>query len=156
MELGWNNSFTIGKFDLNLFFRGVFGHDLVNSYRIFYETLNTLTWNRVKADDFFNEKLTDGARFSSYQVEKASFLKLDNATIGYNFNLKPGSSFNKLRVYMQGQNLFVLTKYSGSDPELRLSDSEQGGANAILSPGIDRRNTYFMVRTMTFGLNLGF
>jgi iron complex outermembrane receptor protein len=156
MELGWNNSFTIGKFDLNLFFRGVFGHDLVNSYRIFYETLNTLTWNRVKADDFFNEKLTDGARFSSYQVEKASFLKLDNATIGYNFHLKPGSSFNKLRVYMQGQNLFVLTKYSGSDPELRLSDSEQGGANAILSPGIDRRNTYYMVRTMTFGLNLGF
>ena len=156
MELGWSNSFTMGKFDLNVFFRGVFGHDMVNSYRIFYETLNTLSWNRVNAEDYFNPKLTDGARFSSYQVEKASFLKLDNATIGYNFNLKPGSSFNKLRVYLAGQNLFVLSNYSGADPELRLSDIEQGGANAILSPGIDRRNTYYMVRTMTFGVNLGF
>lgn len=156
MELGWSNSFTMGKFDLNVFFRGVFGHDMVNSYRIFYETLNTLSWNRVNAEDYFDPKLTDGARFSSYQVEKASFLKLDNATIGYNFNLKPGSSFNKLRVYLAGQNLFVLSNYSGADPELRLSDIEQEGANAILSPGIDRRNTYYMVRTMTFGLNLGF
>jgi iron complex outermembrane receptor protein len=100
--------------------------------------------------------LTDGAKFSSYQVEKASFLNLDNATLGYSFNLKPGSSFNKIRAYIQGQNLFVLTKYSGSDPEARLADIEQGGANAILSPGIDRRNTYYMVRTMTFGLSLGF
>jgi iron complex outermembrane receptor protein len=155
-QIGINNSFTMGKFDLNLFFRGVFGHEMINSYRIFYETLNTLTWNRVKADDFFNPQLTDGAKFSSYQVEKASFLNLDNATLGYSFNLKPGSSFNKIRAYIQGQNLFVLTKYSGSDPEARLADIEQGGANAILSPGIDRRNTYYMVRTMTFGLSLGF
>lgn len=156
MELGWGNSFTVGKLDINLFFRGVFGHDLINQYRIFYETLNTLSWNRVKADDYFNPKLTDGARFSSYQVEKGSFLKLDNATVGYTFNLKPGSSFNKIRLYLAGQNLFVLTKYSGADPEIRLADIEQGGANAILSPGIDRRNTYYMARTMTFGLNLGF
>lgn len=156
MEIGWSNSFTMGKFDLNLFFRGVLGHDLINSYRIFYETLNTLTWNRIKADGYFNEKLTDGAKFSSYQVENGDFFKLDNATLGYSFNLKPGSSFNKIRVYLAGQNLFVLSKYTGSDPELRLTDSEQGGANAILSPGIDRRNTYYMVRTMTFGVNVGF
>lgn len=155
-ELGWGNSFTIGKFDANLFFRGVFGHDLVNTYRTFYETLNTLTWNRVKADGFFNEKLTDGAKFSSYQVEKASFLKLDNASLGYTFELKPGSSFNKVRVFAQGQNLFVLTNYSGSDPEARPSDTDQGGAGSILSPGIDRRGTYFMVRGISFGLNLGF
>jgi TonB-dependent starch-binding outer membrane protein SusC len=87
MELGFGNSFTIGKLDLNLFFRGVFGHDIVNSYRIFYETLNTLTWNRIKADGFFNPKLTDGAKFSSYQVEKGTYFKLDNATVGYTFNL---------------------------------------------------------------------
>ncbi|MDX2067154.1 MAG: SusC/RagA family TonB-linked outer membrane protein [Haliscomenobacter sp.] len=156
LELGWGNSFKVDQLDINLFFRGVFGHDLINQYRIFYETLNTLSWNRVKADDYFNPKLTDGARFSSYQVEKGSFLKLDNATVGYTFNLKPGSSFNKVRLYLAGQNLFVLTKYSGADPEIRLADIEQGGANAILSPGIDRRNTYYMTRTMTFGLNLGF
>jgi iron complex outermembrane receptor protein len=155
MELGFGNSFTIGKLDLNLFFRGVFGHDIVNTYRIFYETLNTLTWNRIKADDYFNPKLTDGAKFSSYQVEKGTYLKLDNATVGYTFNLKPGSSFSKLRVYLAGQNLFVLTKYTGSDPEIRFADTEQGGAGASLSPGIDRRNTYYMVRGFTFGVNVG-
>lgn len=156
MELGFANNFTMGRFDLSVFFRGVFGHDMINSYRIFYETLNTLTWNRVKTDDYYNTALTDGAKFSSYQVEKASFLKLDNATLGYNFKLKPGSSFSKINAYVTGQNLFVLTKYSGSDPELRLADSEQSGATAILSPGIDRRNTYFMVRTVTFGVKVGF
>lgn len=154
-EIGFGNSFKIGNFDLNIFFRGVFGHDLINQYRTFYETNNTLTWNRVNTK-FYDPKNFTAAAFHSHYVESGSYLKLDNATLGYTVKLKPGSAFNRVRAYVAGQNLFVITKYTGSDPEVRFTDIEQGGANAALSPGIDRRNTYFMVRGITFGVNLGF
>jgi TonB-dependent starch-binding outer membrane protein SusC len=154
MELGFGNNLRIGKFDVNLFFRGVFGHDLVNQYRIFYEPVNTMTWNRVNSK-YFNPKLTDGAKFSSHQVEAASFFKLDNATVGYNFDLPSGSAVRSINLYVSGQNLIVLSGYTGSDPEARLSDSEQGGSGALLSPGIDRRSTPFMQRNLTFGVRLG-
>ncbi len=154
-EIGFGNTFKFGNFDLNVFFRGVFGHDLINQYRTFYETNNTLTWNRVNTK-FYDPKNFTAASFHSHYVESGSYLKLDNATLGYTVKLKPGSAFNRVRAYIAGQNLFVITKYTGSDPEVRFTDIEQGGANAALSPGIDRRNTYFMVRGVTFGVNLGF
>ena len=43
LTVGWNNSFTFGKFDANIFIRGAFGHDLVNSYRGFYENTEPTT-----------------------------------------------------------------------------------------------------------------
>jgi TonB-linked SusC/RagA family outer membrane protein len=87
-ELGWNNTFTFGDFDFNFFLRGTFGHDMVNTYRTFYEQLNAgsiTSYNRVKTENF-DPNLTDAARFSSFYVEDASFLRLDNATLGYNYN----------------------------------------------------------------------
>lgn len=155
VEIGINNTFKFGNFDLNVFFRGVFGHELVNQYRLFYETNNTLSWNRV-ATKYYNPQNNAPAEWSSLYVEDASFLKLDNATLGYTVKLKPGSAFSRLRAYIAGQNLLVFTGYTGADPEVRFRDNEQGGAEAILSPGIDRRTTYFMTRGITFGVNLGF
>ncbi|RMD68227.1 MAG: SusC/RagA family TonB-linked outer membrane protein [Bacteroidetes bacterium] len=163
-ELGWNNTFTFGNWDLNFFFRGAFGHSLVNMFRVFYETLDPSgigTWNRVKTK-YFNENLTAPNKFSSFHVEDASFVKLDNATLGYNFDLPEGSAFSKVRLYVSGQNLLTITGYSGVDPEVRFVDTgsvDNGGRSNQadpLAPGIDRRNTYFLARTITFGVNLGF
>ncbi len=163
-EIGWNNTLTFGNFDFNVFFRGAFGHDLVNLFRVFYEVpsvVSNLNVNMVKTK-FFLENLTDPADFNSYQVEDASFLKLDNATLGYTVDLPESSAFNRLRFYVSGQNLFVITDYTGVDPEVRFFDpgdtDNAGESNTIdiLSPGIDRRNTYFRTRTITFGVNVGF
>ncbi|MEN0004081.1 MAG: SusC/RagA family TonB-linked outer membrane protein [Bacteroidota bacterium] len=164
-ELGWNNTFTFGDFDFNFFLRGTFGHDLVNTYRVFYENLNAGSigsFNRVKTDNF-DPSLTDAPFFSSYYVEDASFLRLDNATLGYNIQLPEGSWFRKLRVFVNAQNLFTITDYTGVDPEARWVDTgttDNGGRPLetpdALSPGIERRSTYFTQRAFTFGVNVGF
>lgn len=165
---GWNNTFKFGNFDLNFFLRGAVGHDLVNSFRAFYEIPSVITSYNILESAQDMKNLTDAAKFSSLYVENASFLKLDNATLGYRINLPEESVFRNLRFYVSGQNLFVITDYSGVDPEVRFSDKPEnegdisGALDAIeddgnpLAPGIDRRNTWFRTRTFTVGLNLGF
>jgi len=164
LEIGWSNNITYKNFDLNAFFRGAFGHSLVNTYRSFYEPIDPgaiNSYNRVTSD--LAPAGLISAQFSSLYVEKADFLKLDNLTIGYNFDLGENTSFKKIRVYVSGQNLFVLTGYTGIDPEPVLADfgpvdngNNPGTTADVLSPGIDRRNNYFTARTFTLGVNVGF
>ena len=151
LELGWTNQLNYRNWDFNAFFRGAFGHSLVNSFRAFYEPIDLgaiNSYNRVSTD-----KAVAGlsvAQFSSLYVEKADFLKLDNATLGY--SIKSANTMNRIRLYLSVQNAFVITNYTGIDPEPALVDIE---TNDPLSPGVDRRNTYFSARTFTFGINIG-
>jgi TonB-dependent starch-binding outer membrane protein SusC len=161
--LGWNNSITVGNFDFNIFFRGAFGHDLVNSYRGFYENRESTTLNNynIVKTKYYDADITKAA-VNNTHVENADFVKLDNATVGYNFKMNPGTAVNKVRLYLSGQNLFVITDYTGIDPEVRYVDQIDGdggggpGAVDPFAPGIERRSTYFTTRTITFGVNLGF
>ncbi len=167
LTIGVNNNFTFGNWDLNFFLRGAFGHDLFNSYRGFYENTEITTvgnYNVVNTENFDPNVKVAGAhdRF----VEDASFIRLDNATLGYNVSLDPGAAFRKLRVFISGQNLFTITGYTGVDPEVRYEDTIDGdnGGNVglfpdqadPLAPGIERRSTYFTTTILTFGVNLGF
>jgi iron complex outermembrane receptor protein len=71
---------------------------------------------------------------------------MDNATLGY--NIKPKSqSIKNIRLYLSGNNLFVITKYRGIDPEINI-----GG----LTPGIDNNNFYPKTRTYIFGVTASF
>src|SRR5690606_21106108 len=140
--------------DVNVFFRGVLGHDLVNTFRAFYEAPGQISaYNILKTSGEGELKnLTDQPQFSSYHVENASFLKLDNLTIGYSLSSDnlPGG-FSKIRFFLTGQNLFTITNYNGVSPEPRLTDEDFSDFGS-LAPGIDRRNTYFSARGFTFGL----
>ncbi len=152
-ELGWTNTFRYNNFDLNFFLRGSFGHDLVNTYRAFFESATptvVASYNVVKTK-FFNPKLNDAQTFSSLFVEKASFVKLDNATLGYNFDFNKDGAIKGLRAFINGQNLFVITDYTGVDPEVRY---DYGGN--ILAPGVDARTTWVRTRSFTLGVNLKF
>jgi len=168
-EMSLNNAFTFGNnLDLNLFFRGSFGHSLVNTYRAFYETFPDNA-----GANFINTELANPAvktaSYNSEHVENASFVRLDNASLGYTFDTS-GSKIGSCRVYLAGQNLFTFTGYTGIDPEVRLGDEgsvDNGGrANSdlygfeqvldVLAPGVDRRNTYFFTRTITVGANISF
>ena len=154
MELGWTNSMTYGKWDLNVFFRAAFGHSLVNTFRAFYEPIDLgaiNSYNRTKTDLQIPELQV--AQFSSLYVEKADFFRLDNATLGYNFDMSNNELFSNVRAYLSVQNAFVITNYQGIDPDPSLVDINDGN---VLAPGIDRRNNYFTSRTFTFGLNVGF
>ncbi len=83
--------------------------------------------------------------FSDYYVEKANFLKVDNATLGYTVPNLPGNS--SVRLYVTATNLFVFTKYSGTDPEIGFGTLNRG-------PGIDNR-LYPRSRGFVFGVSLG-
>jgi len=160
-EMSLNNSFNFGAIDLNLFFRGAFGHSLVNTNRAFYEfTPDILAANVVKSP-----KAVEGVKTASYNsihVEKADFVRLDNASLGYTFDTANSNIFSNARLYIAGQNLLTFTGYSGIDPEVVLGDTgafsngDRAGTVNPLAPGVDRRNTYFSTRTFTFGLNLAF
>lgn len=163
MELGWTNAISYKNWDLNLFFRGAFGHSLVNQFRAFYEPIDLgaiNSYNRVVTNKAV-AGLTE-AKWSSLYVEKADFLKLDNATVGYNFKTTSSKALKSLRLFFTVQNAFIITSYSGIDPEPVLADPgpvDNGGfvstTSNPLAPGIDRRNNYFNARTFTFGLNIG-
>jgi iron complex outermembrane receptor protein len=161
-ELGWTNQLTIGKWDVNAFFRGVFGHSLVNSFRAFYEPIigSQASYNFVNTKYARPDIKT--AQFSSYYVEKADFVRLDNISVGYNFDIN-NDYIKDIRLSVSAQNLFTITGYSGTQPDPALQDVPDdlvsnlraGGAN-VLAPGIDRRNTYFQARTFSLGLNVNF
>lgn len=154
--IGWGNNFAYKNWDANIFFRGVFGHDLINTYRAFYEVPNMINSYNLPttAADMRNSSgvlmnSTSGV-LSSYHVENGDFVSLDNLSIGYNVKLDQNSMFRKLRLYVAGNNLFYITGYKGVDPNPRYSD----GGNTLI-PGIDRRNTWFRTRSVSFGVELG-
>lgn len=163
VTIGWNNTFNFGQFDFNFFLRSAIGHDLYNSYRGFYENLEPTTINNynVVNTKYFDPKITK-AVVNNTHVEKATFLRLDNASLGYNLKIGSGKAISSLRFYVSGQNLFTITGYTGVDPEVRytdVADSDNGfrpGAEDPLAPGVERRSTYFTTRIYTIGVNLGF
>jgi iron complex outermembrane receptor protein len=154
INFGINNNFNYKNWDLNFFFRGSLGHSLINSYRGFYENTESTTvqnWNVVKTK-YFDPNIKK-AEYNSSHVEKADFMILDNATIGYNFNVKQGKSIGKIRTFLSVQTPFMFTGYTGVDPSVRYQDPENGDP---LAPGIERRATYFTTTITTLGLNLSF
>lgn len=153
-SIGFANNFNYGNLDFSFFLRGDFGHSIANMPANFYgqhgNAVSRPIDNLIVSDRFL-EGIISAPKFSDYFVEKASFLALDNAQIGYKFDLGEGTGFDNVRVYLAGQNLFYITDYSGVDPNVRFVD----GSNA-LTPGIDRRNTFFRTRTLTAGVSVGF
>ena len=162
-ELGWSHSLQYKNWDVNAFFRGAFGHSLVNNFRVFYEPRvgSQGSYNLVNTE-YADPNITN-AKFSSLYVEKADFLKLDNISVGYTFDIKENNYIKDVRLSLSAQNLFTITNYSGADPEPSLTDRgsiDNGGfltqAPDPLTPGIDRRYNYFASRTVTFGVNVNF
>ncbi len=159
--LGITNSFKYKDFDMNFFLRGAFGHSLVNIQRAYWEHPQVAGRQNFVMTKFFNPDDAEQDAYHSGYVEKADFLRLDNATIGYTLKVPEGNVIRDVRFYISGNNLFTITKYSGSDPEVRYSDPgpiTEGNSGIayggdILVPGIDRRVTYLPTRTILLGVN---
>ena len=89
--------------------------------------------------------------FNSYYIEKGSYLRLQNAILGYNFSTK-NKLIKKCKVYLAGENLFVITNYSGMDPEI----AAQNGYGGILAQGIDTGGLPPQVRSYILGIEITF
>lgn len=99
--------------------------------------------------NIYNPRTITRAITHSYAIEDGSFLRLQNVTVGYTLpeKLSRKAAISRCRLYFTGYNLFILTKYSGYDPEVRVQDG--------LTPGVDD-NVYPRSRMYTLGLNLTF
>lgn len=146
---GWTNSFRYKAIDFSFFYRGSIGNDVLNHVRMAYAQPGYLIGSNA-LDDPLTYQLKEVPKYCSLYIENASFVRLDNVTLGYTFNTKKLNWLDKARIYVTGQNLFVITGYKGLDPETNM------GRNDGLAPGVEDREFYPKARTFTFGVNLTF
>jgi len=147
--MGMTNKFILKNFDFSFTLRASLNNYLYNDF-----LAGKCNGANVFANGAWSNNTPEAVRLaftgksdyymSDYFVQNASFLKCDNITLGYSFsNLFKGASYNGIagRVYALVQNPFVITKYSGIDPEN--------------SNGVDGA-VYPRPRTFMLGLNLNF
>jgi TonB-dependent starch-binding outer membrane protein SusC len=150
-SLGARGQLATRGFDASFLVRGAFGQDMLNNTALVYSTkgnaLQDKNFLRAALDDPIG--IREPAIFSSRWIEDASFVRLQNVTVGYTLptsRVAPGVT--SARIYLSGDNLILLTGYSGYDPEV---NTESG----LASRGIDYLN-YPNPRTFTLGLRFGF
>jgi TonB-dependent starch-binding outer membrane protein SusC len=153
----FNANFKYKNFDLGFNFNGVSGNQIYNHSTMTLFSKAQLTRSNNTTDfavQFPNESSSNSNTVSTRYLENGSFLRLNNATLGY--NLRPntiglGNVFQNIRLSVTGQNLFTITKYSGFDPEVNTGST----VGEIQTFGIDRF-TYPRAKTVLFSLNLTF
>jgi len=163
--LNWNNNINYKNFDLSVTMRGAFGFQLLNYQKMYYGNANT-QYNMLnsafdkldvvdpKTGKKTGEKvrISDSQRYVSYYIENGDYWKIDNVTLGYNFDTKNIKHIKSLRMYASVNNLATITGYSGLDPEVRMTYA----SNEVYDPGTDDRDKYPTIRSYTFGVNVTF
>ena len=108
----------------------------------------------AEAIQYPQESLNNSAPVSTRYLKNGAFFRLNNASLGYSLNPKTigiKRGISGIRLSATGQNLFVITKYDGYDPEVNIDRT----VNGISSYGIDYLS-YPKARTFVLGLNLTF
>jgi len=150
-------NFKYKNFDLGLNFNGAGGNKIYNHVAMSSfnkgNLANSFNTNS-RAVEFTNESSTNSNLVSTRYLEDGSFLRLNNATLGYNLSPKTlgiENMMDNIRLTITGQNLFVITDYTGYDPEINTGSSIGG----IQTFGIDYFS-YPKSRTILLGINLAF
>jgi len=145
--MGWSNTLKYKRFDLNIFFRGVFGNKIFNATRADLSYVTAAAQNNILTSAA-GDKVADtkNSFYSDRYIESGNYIRLDNATLAYSIP-SPVKYVTNVRIYTSVNNLFTITKYKGIDPEIN-----QGG----VAPGIDYNNFYPKTRTVLFGVNVSF
>jgi len=156
---GFNNTFSYKGFDANIFFTGMGGFQILNvvdgilvgstgNQRSFMSPVQLNQWTTANETDIPNGGQNRTA--SSRYVEKGDFARLSNLSLGYTIKNVPG--FNSVKVYASGQNLFLLTQFTGYDPEG--SDIDFNNGNSDTAAGVNT-GAYPNARVLTFGVKVG-
>ncbi|MCX2679450.1 TonB-dependent receptor [Galbibacter sp. EGI 63066] len=145
------------SFDFELNFNGVSGNKVYNHNAMTLFNKGQLVSNFNTTDmttQYPNEDITNSNTVSTRYLEDGDFLRLNNASLGYNLDPKQiglDNVLTNIRFSLTGQNLFVITDYNGYDPEINSNLSMDG----IQTFGIDYFN-YPKSRTILLGLNVSF
>jgi TonB-linked SusC/RagA family outer membrane protein len=149
--LGLSTSFSYKKFSVTANFNGSLGQDIYNNTANSVLPIANLGTGRNVASELLDnpiqESLANPIAASSRYIEKGDYLKLANATLNYNVG-NIGKSIKGLNLFLNGQNLFVITKYTGFDPEVNVDKN----INGVPSAGIEYVS-YPTARTFNFGVN---
>ncbi|MEI7735124.1 MAG: TonB-dependent receptor [Ferruginibacter sp.] len=167
---GLNLSAEYKAFDVSAFFYGVAGKDAFNFTKWWTDfTPGTFPGGRSK-DALYNSWLPDGSRpnattpiaeltsgtgfstnsaVNTYYIEKASYFRLRNLQIGYTLPVAISSKarISKARIYIQGTNLFTITKYSGLNPDITSTDDRAASVDI---------GSYPIVKQFLIGANITF
>lgn len=117
---GFSTKFTYGNWDLGMSMRAVLGNYVYNNAAANSSVQDIATNGFLKNGEasVLNYQFTSPQYFSDIFIEDASFLRMDNLSLGYNFGDFLGNNKSNLRVTAMAQNVFVITNYSGVDPEV--------------------------------------
>lgn len=144
-------------FDLTANFNGVSGNKIYDNTAnaFFYKVKISKGVNTTdEALQYPQESTSNPADVSSRYLKNGAYLRLNNLTLGYNFNptsLGVSDWVKSLRFSVTGQNLFVITDYDGYDPEVNIDRT----VNGVSSYGIDYLS-YPKARTVLFSMNISF
>lgn len=149
--LGISTSVRYKKLNLAINMNGAMGQDIYNNTLNNVINVGSINGGRNIAVSVFRdpvkESFANPVTASSRFIEKGSYLKMSNATLSYALgNL--GKSIRNASMFITGQNLFVITKFSGFDPEVNVDK----GTNFVPSVGIEYQ-PYPTPRTFTVGIN---
>lgn len=168
LSLGWDNTLQWKQFTINVFWRGAFGHNLLNVFNLFYANPQHLKYLQghsipeVALSSRFAKLRSNSTPVSDYFVENASFIRLENLSVAYDFPTKSQKKFN-LKLYLSAQNLLTISSFTGNDPEVRLNNVGNPLVPGLVNPnytGINRelagldRGRYPITQTLVFGATL--
>ncbi|MFI2742929.1 SusC/RagA family TonB-linked outer membrane protein [Zhouia sp. PK063] len=150
--LGITSNFSYKNLDATIALNGAYGHQLYNNTGTSVLVASNPSKGRNTSPDYTlpNENSANAIKGSSRYIESGDFLRLANLTVGYSFD-NVADWISRLRVFATGQNLFVITPFSGFDPEVNVNKQ----VNGVPSFGIEY-TPYPASRNFTLGLNVSF
>jgi iron complex outermembrane receptor protein len=152
--LGLSTTLAYKKLSLTINMNGAFGQKVYNNTLNNVLNVGSINGGRNIALSVFNspvkEAFSNPVTSSSRFIENGSYLKMANSTLSYQIG-NITKWIKGANVFVTGQNLFVITKFTGFDPEVNV-DEGAGGTNPIPSVGIEYQ-PYPTARTFTLGVN---
>jgi len=153
VTFGLTNNFSYKNFDASVFINGQFGGMVYNNTANAIFLKGNLRNGRNVTQEIADspENPANFGEVSSRFLESSDFVRLSNVSIGYTFDLKGNKYVKNIRVGITGQNLALISDYSGYDPEVNTNKAR----NDVPSLGIDY-TSFPLPRIYTLGLNFGF
>ncbi len=152
---GLSLNLKVKNWDFSTFFNAQFGFSVYNNTANSFFNAGQLGTARNVTQSVVTsgENPAASTAVSTRFLEKGDFVRLQNANIGYNVPMSGEGTFKSLRLSLTGQNLFLITDYSGIDPEVTVSTGSLG--SGVPTRGIDW-SAFPNPRTITFGINASF
>jgi len=162
---GWNNDFRWRNFDLNIFFQGSYGNEILSYTLMELDLLSGINnattaalnrWTPTNTDTDIPRAMTGRTRrVSTRWIYDGTFTRLKNLSLGYNMPapILEKLKVTRLRLYVSAQNILTFTNYRGYDPEVNYQSG--GATNGNRNLGLDY-GSYPNAKNYTFGINVGF